>query len=214
MLALFGLGTRNLRLYVPPSPEREALRALRKRRDEIDGLVRMEKNRLERAHLPRVLRSSRGSIRRLEREKAALEDEIEALIASAPDLARKAQLLRSIVGVGQHTTSAVLAYLPEIGTLTKSEAAGPIGTAPVTNESGQHRGRRRLQGGRACVRDSLYMAALVARTHNPAIRRFAESLTARGKPPKLVLGAIMRRLAVLMNAVLKTDQPCRLNATA
>lgn len=214
LIALYGLRTEDLRLYLPPTPEEEALRALRKRRDELCEIVRMEENRAEHAMLPRVRRSIRQHAKALTQEIAALEEEVNALIEATPALAGKAALMRSIKGVGPHTASAVLAYLPEIGQLTKGEAAAIVGLAPYARDSGQQQGKRHIGGGRALVRKSLYMAALVAKTYNPALKRFADSLTARGKPPKLVLTAVMRKLIVLINAVVASEEPCHLNQTA
>lgn len=213
LIALYGLRTEDLRPYLPPTPEEEALRALRKRRDELCEIARTEENRAEHACVARVRRSIGQHVRALAREIAALEGEIEALVEATPALAGRAALMRSIKGVGPHTASAVLAYLPEIGQMTKGEAAAIVGLAPYAQDSGQQRGRRRIGGGRALVRKSLYMAALVARTHNPALRRFADTLAARGKPKKLVLVAVMRKLIVLMNAVVASGEPCRLDQT-
>ncbi len=117
--------------------------------------------------------------------------------------------MRSLKGVGPHTTAAILAYLPEIGSISKATAAAIAGLAPIANDSGQLTGRRRIGGGRADLRSSLYMAALVARQRNPAIRAFADSLKARGKPSKLVLVAVMRKLIVILNAIVASGQPGR-----
>lgn len=209
LLALYGRTTPDLQLHRPPAPELEGLRALRKRRDELKQMLRMETNRTEHAAHPRIKASLARHRTQLEAECKALEAEIEALIEATPDLQRKARLMQSVKGVGPGTAAAILAYLPELGTLSKAQAAGITGLAPHANDSGQHNGTRHIGGGRKTVRTSLYMAALVARTHNPKLKAFAQDLRARGKPNKLVLTAIMRRLVVILNGVLKTNQPAR-----
>lgn len=208
LIARYAL-TPGLPLYDPPSPGQAALRQLRRRRDEIQQMLRMEANRTEHANLKRLKTSIRRHSAWLKDELQAIEAEIEALIANTPELDRKATLMRSLKGVGPHTAAAILAYLPEIGTLSKATVAAIAGLAPIANDSGQHNGRRRIAGGRAILRTSLYMAALVARHRNPTIRAFAMNLKARGKPNKLILTAVMRKLIVILNAVVASGQPAR-----
>lgn len=208
LIARYGL-TPDLPLYDPPSPGQDALRQLRRRRDEIQQMLRMEANRTEHASLERLRTSIRRHRAWLKDELEAIEAEIQELIANTPELDRKATLLRSLKGVGPHTAAAILAYLPEIGTLSKATVAAIAGLAPIANDSGQHNGRRRIAGGRATLRSSLYMAALVARHRNPTIRAFAMNLKTRGKPNKLILTAVMRKLIVILNAVVASGQPAR-----
>jgi len=208
LLALYG-STPGLDLYRPPSPEQHALRDLRRRRDEIAKMLRMETNRTEHARLSRLKASLSRHRKWLEAELEALEAEIEILIEQTPELSRKAGLMRSVKGVGPKTTAAILAYLPEIGTLSKAQAAGLTGLAPHANDSGNQHSPRHIAGGRAALRSSLYMAALVAQSRNPKLRAFAQALRARGKPNKLILTALMRRLIVILNAVIASGQPAR-----
>lgn len=211
LIARYGLETPGLRLYSPPPPEQAALRALRGRRDEIAVMARMEENRLEQAVHERVRRSLATQLAALTAELAALEREIAALIAADDRLARRAALMQSVKGIGPKTAAAILAYLPELGTLSRGGAAALVGLAPYADDSGRQRGVRHVAGGRADARKSLYMAAVVAMTHNPAIRDWASSLRQRGKPPKLVITAVMRKLIVVLNAILREEKPCRLN---
>jgi transposase len=208
LIARYGL-TPDLPLHVPPSPEQAALRQLRQRRDEIQQMLRMEANRTEHASLKRLRTSLHQHKRWLQDELKAIEAEIADLIGHSPELGRKATLMQSLKGVGPHTAAAILAYLPEIGTLSKATAAAICGLAPIANDSGKHNGRRHISGGRAAIRASLYMAALVARHHNPTIKAFAQNLKQRGKPNKLILTAIMRKLIVILNAVVASRQPAR-----
>lgn len=208
LLALYGSdASQHLQLYHPPTPEQQALRALRKRRDELDDILRMEINRTEHAVHPRIKASLARHLRLLRAERRALLAEIETLVQDTPELSHKATLMRSVKGVGPATVAACLAYLPELGTLSKAQAAGITGLAPHANDSGRHKGQRHIAGGRKAVRTSLYMAAMVASRFNPRLRTFAHALKARGKPAKLVIAAVMRKLIGILNAVLKSGQP-------
>lgn len=119
----------------------------------------------------------------------------------------KDDLLRSIPGVGAVTTLTLLAKCPELGKLNRREIAALAGVAPLANDSGKHRGKRFIWGGRADVRTVLYMAALSAMRCNQAIKAFAERLKKAGKPAKVVIVACMRKLLTIMNAMLKNNAP-------
>lgn len=207
MIALYGLNTGGLRLYRPPTPEQSAVRALKTRRDEVQRMLLMEANRIERALHPRVRASLKAHIRALKRELAELEQETAGAIAAAPSLAEQARLMRSVVGVGPATSAALIAYFPELGTLGKSQAARLAGLAPIARDSGKSSAARHIEPGRAALRRALYMAAVVAIRHNPRIRDFAQRLKLKGKPFKLVVTAVMRKLVVILNAVLHNRQP-------
>lgn len=208
LIALYGL-TPGLDPYRDPGPEHEALRTLRRRRDDIAKMMRMEANRMEQATLPRLKRSLKQHCKWLKAELNAIEAEIQTLIATTPDLCRKAKLMQTLKGVGPKTTAAILAYMPEIGTLTKARAASLCGLAPHANESGTLNAKRHIGGGRAELRTSLYMPALVARSCNPKLRDFAHKLKAKGKPNKLVITAIMRRIIVILNAIIASSKPAK-----
>lgn len=208
LLAQYGL-TPGLDLYRRPGPELEALRTLRRRRDDIQQMLRMEMNRTEQAILPRLKASLSRHRNWLKAELQAIEAEIETLIGHSPELSRKAALMQSVKGIGPKTAAAILAYLPEIGTLGKAQVASLAGLAPHANDSGLQQGARHIAGGRAALRASLYMAALVARSFNPKLRAFAMQLKARGKTNKVILTALMRRLIVILNAIIASGQPAR-----
>lgn len=116
-------------------------------------------------------------------------------------------LLRSIPGVGAVTTLTMLAKCPELGKLNRREIAALTGVAPLANDSGKHRGKRFIWGGRADVRAVLYMAAISAMRCNDTIKAFAERLKKAGKPPKVVIVACMRKLLIIMNSMLKNNTP-------
>jgi transposase len=102
--------------------------------------------------------------------------------------------------------------LPELGTLNRQEIAALVGVAPVNKDSGRKQGKRRVYGGRATVRSVLYMAALAAKRYNPRIKKFYDDLISRGKEKKVALTACMRKLIVILNAMIKTNQPWRTEA--
>ncbi|MDP4029599.1 MAG: transposase [Gallionella sp.] len=116
-------------------------------------------------------------------------------------------MLRGIPGVGSVTALTMLAKCPELGTLNRREIAALTGVAPLANDSGKHRGKRFVWGGRADVRAVLYMAAVTAIRCNDPIKAFAERLKKAGKPPKVVIVACMRKLLTIMNSMLKNNTP-------
>ncbi|QKV17129.1 IS110 family transposase [Oricola thermophila] len=209
MLALYGRDTPDLRLHAPDDPDQTTLRALRKRRDDLAMMIGMEQRRLHHAGYKRIERSITRHITAMRKELAELDAEIETLIETSPQLARKAALIRSIKGVGPMTAQACLAYMPELGTLTKGQAASLAGLAPVARDSGKLSAPRRISAGRKTLRSCLYMAAVVAASHNPVFKQYAAEMRQRGKPAKVIITAIMRRLVVIINAILKEGKPCR-----
>jgi len=206
-LALYGLRTEGLRLYEPLAPEAEALKALKTRRDQIQHMLRAETNRLGQARQACICRSLKAHIASLKDQLTQLEARIVLHLKTCETLARKARLMRTLKGIGPMTAVTLLAHMPELGSLRKGEAACIAGLAPINNDSGKSQGARSIEAGRACVRKTLYMAALVAIRHNPVLQRFAENLTRRGKPAKLVITAVMRKLIVILNAMLKAGEP-------
>jgi transposase len=209
VIALYGLQTENLVRYQPPSEDLKALRALQERRHDLIVMLQAEKNRLEHVSNASVLRSLRALLRLLSGTLAAIETEISQLLARSASLARKAELMRTVPGVGPVVTSTLLAHMCELGTLPRGRPAALAGLAPYDDDSGQKKGRRRIQAGRSAVRRCLYMAALVAVRVCPQLRAYADRIKARGKPFKLAITAVMRKLIEIINAVLADGQPCR-----
>lgn len=140
----------------------------------------------------------------LDAQIEAIERRIENVIAQAEPLAAKANLLRSIPGIGPVSAAMLIAELPELGRMTSGEAAAMTGLAPVPHDSGAMRGRRTIAGGRRSLRHVLFQAALAAACHNPVLKPVAKRLKERGKPHKLVIIAIARRLVTIANAIIKT----------
>ena len=140
---------------------------------------------------------------------AALEEQIEQRLASNPVWREKAGLLASVPGVGTVTVATLLGLLPELGQLDRRAVASLVGVAPFARDSGLMKGRRTIWGGRHQVRATLYMAALVAVRHNPMLRDFYDRLVAAGKAKKLALVAAMRKLLVILNALVRDGTPWR-----
>lgn len=198
------------RLQPPPDPaptpgEPEFAELVRARQDLV-GLITDEINRREHARLPALLKLSHARQRQLQKQLATLDALIDAHLAQHAMLRTKAARLQQVAGVGRVTAVTVLALMPELGTLRDAEAAALTGVAPLNRDSGQHRGQRHIHGGRAAVRRVLYMAALTAIVHNPILKDFYQRLRENGKPAKLALTAVMRKLVILLNRLLKNPQ--------
>ena len=149
-------------------------------------------------------------VQRLLHELQTQIDELDKLIAAqiAADavLNLQCERLQQVQGVGPVTATTLLAELPELGTLSRNQSGALAGVAPYNYDSSEHRGRRIIRGGRLKVRRVLYMAALVAARFNPILKSFYTRLVAAGKPKKLALVAVMRKLIVLLNHILKNPQ--------
>jgi len=200
-----------LRLDLPEcAPETEELshlKALQLRRRQLVEDAKREKIRLAqtfdehmRASFGRVLRLLRSEIDRI-------ESAIARCIAASEDLRHRAALLRTAPGVGPVTATALLAGMPELGTLTPGQVAALAGLAPMARESGLRVGKRRIGGGRKSLRDALYMAGLSAARNDPSLRAFSDRLKAKGKAPKQAVIAVTRKLLVILNAMIRENRP-------
>lgn len=161
------------------------------------------KNRSKTLSLPILRRHNTQQLRQIERQMTAIETEIMALIKADPELSRRFDILVSIPGVSAITAFALLIDMPELGTLGNGQAASLAGLAPVARQSGQWAGRAFIRGGRANIRQALYMPALVAMRFNPDLRAKYDQLKTAGKASKVAITAIMRKLVVLANALLR-----------
>ncbi len=146
-------------------------------------------------------------IARLKADILLIDQAMAEAVAADERMAHRNRLLRSVPGVGPVFAHTLLALMPELGQLTRRQAASLVGVAPFDCESGTFRGQRRIIGGRKPLRDAAYMAALVAGQHNPVMKTFRQRLAETGKPPKVILIAIMRKLICALNAMIKHDQP-------
>jgi transposase len=162
---------------------------------------------LEHVNLQDVARAIRAQIRSLERLKAKLAAQVITTIKAHPDLAARLRLLISLPGAGPIVAASLLVRMPELGAMRRGQAASLIGVAPFDRDSGQFKGLRFIGGGRARPRRMLYLAAMAAKRCDPSLKAFAQRLLARGKPPKLVLVAVMRKLIEAANLVLSRGHP-------
>lgn len=190
-------------LHRPASEILEDLKELRLARCALIKDRTAARNRGKQLRQALLRRQNGQRLRRIERDLAAIDAAIEALIAGDDELARRARILRSIPGISAVTAVAMLAEMPELGTLDPKAAASLAGLAPVTRQSGNWRGHAAIRGGRAGLRQALYMPALVAARFNPDLKAKFEALVTAGKPPKLAITAIMRKMLILANALLR-----------
>jgi len=192
-----------------PSPSVLRLAALLDRRAHLVEELSREKNRLQNSD-PLIHRSIKRMIRIMEKEVAAIEAAIEKTIDSKPQLRSAADIIQSIKGVGRVTAWHVLAYLDEIGQLNRNRLVALAGVAPFNRDSGKSKRRRSIQGGRAKLRKTLYMAAHTAARSNPVIKPYVRKLRERGKPYKCAIVAAMRKLLIHIQSLLKKSElfPC------
>ena len=186
--------------------ETQVLNSLTARRPQVMTMLVSEKNRLGTA-IGAVSPRIEAHIAWLEQELSDLDKGLRQTLRRSPVWREKDDLLRTVPGVGEQISLTLLANLPELGTLNRRQIAALVGVAPYNRDSGTLRGKRAVWGGRSRVRAVLYMGALVASRHNPAIRDFYQRLLAAGKPKKVALVASMRKLLVILNGMLKHGSP-------
>lgn len=179
-----------------------ALHALILRRDQLVVLRTEEHTRQMQVTDAAIKRSLQSMLRHLETQLRRVEAALKKLAAEHAALGKSIGRLCLVQGVGTTTAFAVLAYLPELGTLTRNQVAALVGVAPFNRDSGTMRGKRIIYGGRRDARCHLYMSALVASRCNPVLREVYRRLVGAGKPKKLALTALIRKLAALLNHVL------------
>jgi len=189
-----------------PSPQRQRLAALVQRREQLVNLLTMEEQRLTQTRDKAVRKLGAALVKQLQNQIKQIEKMIEAQIDDDDTLKSQSERLQQVKGIGKVTASTLLAELPELGKLTRNEAGALAGVAPYNRDSGAMRGRRTIRGGRVKVRRVLYMAATVAARFNPILKAFYQRLVTSGKPKKLALTAVMRKLIVLLNQLLKNPE--------
>jgi transposase len=179
------------------------------RRRQIIEMIVAERNREKRVAVKRIKKSIVRLIAALEKELAEIDAEIDAGVRGSPAWREKEDLLASVPGVGPITARTLIAELPELGTLDGKRIASLAGLAPFTRQSGQWKGKAMIGGGRATVRSALFLAALTAARHNPALKAFRERKAAQGKPKMVALIAVARKLLTILNAILRYKRPWR-----
>ena len=192
-----------------PDEDARALIDLVARRRQLIELRTAENNRLGHAISKRVQSSIQRVLKTLEKEIEAIDDDIDDRIKRSPAWKADEDLLRSVPGVGPVTARTLLANLPQLGTVNRQKISKLVGVAPFTCQSGKWRGKSMICGGRTVVRNALYMAALVAIRRNPVFKAHYEKLLASGKAKKVALVAVMRKLLITLNAMLRERRAWR-----
>jgi transposase len=192
------------------TPARNTLARLAKRRDQLVAMRAQEKNRRSEAEDRAMVERIARLIEVLNDEIAEIDTEIHALVKAEPELANDAQLMRSVPGVGPVACMQLLTQMPELGRLGPKEVAALAGLAPFNVDSGAYRGKRKIGGGRKRVRDALYMAALNAVRRADHFKIFYDRLRLAGKPAKLALIAVARKLLTILNAMLRDRKPYKI----
>jgi len=186
----------------------ELLHALNNRRMDLTGMLASEKTRLKDPSNVLSRSSIQNVMQILENELKAIEIQIKNLVKKDEELAAKSELLESIPGIGAISAALLLSSVPELGTITNKQIAALLGLAPFENSSGNYVGKRKIRGGRRIPRNMLYMCALSAIKYHLPFKQFFDRLIATGKAFKVALVAVMRKLIVLANVLLKKQQMC------
>jgi transposase len=184
-------------------PEREALARAHKRRDQLVHMRQQERTRLSECDDDVLRVDIAAHAQWLDAQIARWDAEIERLVAQSAALSQDARRLRSISGIGPVAATTLLALLPELGSLSPKKIAALAGLAPFNADSGQFRGQRRIRGGRNRVRGALYMASIAAARYNPILKSLYQRLRAAGKPAKVALIAVARKLLIIANAIIR-----------
>jgi transposase len=184
-------------------PTRHLADLVSRRRQLVEAQV-AEKNRLSRA-AQAIQPNIQAHIDYLDEQIEGLSEQIDTVVQQ-PQWQAKRTLLLSFCGIGPVTASVCLADLPELGQLNEKQIARLVGVAPINRDSGQRRGKRQIEGGRARVRAALYMAAVVATRHNPVIRAFYERLLAKGKAKKVAITACLHKMLTILNAMVRDNK--------
>ncbi len=207
LLARFAQDVRPARSQLAKASD-EQLSALLARRKQLLDMQTAEKNRLATA-APILQSMIEEHLQWLAEHLKAVEQEIDQLNQQDDERKQRQAIMRTFKGVGPVTASTLSADLPELGHLSKKKIAALVGVAPFNQDSGRYRGKRRIKGGRAGVRQVLYMAAVAAARSNPLIQEFYRALLKRGKEKKVALVACMHKMLTILNAMLRDQQAWR-----
>jgi transposase len=181
------------------------------RRRQLVEMLAAEKKRLQQS-TKNVQKSIQQHIQWLEKRIKDIDGDLQKLIKETPIWAKRDKILQSTPGVGPVLSIALLGLVPELGLLNREKIAALVGVAPFNCDSGEHKGKRRIWGGRASVRSVLYMAALSSVRHNPVIKHYYNRLIAAGKPFKVAITACMRKLLVILNSMVKSQTVWRVES--
>jgi transposase len=190
-----------------PSQQCQEAAELLSRRAQLMGMRVAEKNRLGSARAAKVRKDITITIAFLDKRLAGLDEEIDQWLKSTPIDQSRANLLKSFTGIGENTARTLLISLPELGHLSGKQIGALAGVAPFARDSGHKRGARQIRGGRSTVRAALYMPAITAIRCNAVIRALYQRLVNAGKHHYVAITACMRKMLVILNAMLKSNQP-------
>lgn len=190
-----------------PSVQCQVAAEMLARRAQLMGMRVAEKNRLATASAKKVRKDIETTIAFLEKRLRALDQEIDSWLQSTPIDQSRANLLQSFTGIGHNTARSLLITLPELGSLNSKQIGALAGLAPFAKDSGNQRGERHISGGRTAARAALYMPAITAIQHNPVIRALYQRLVQAGKHHYVAITACMRKMLVILNAMIRSNQP-------
>ncbi len=191
----------------PRSKAHRQIEEVVQRRRQLVDMLQMERCRLRQTADPAMRKSIKGLVRILETQIKNAERRMRQLMEDVPALKQAVTRLCEIKGIGMISALSLLAFMPELGSLNRAQAAALAGVAPFNRDSGTFRGRRIIWGGRAAVRATLYMVALVASRRNPLFSEFYQQLRKRGKQAKVALVAVMRKMIIYINSIMKEELP-------
>jgi transposase len=189
------------------SAEAQALGELVARRRQLIGMMTAERNRRRQLTTKRLIKGIDRILAVLQAQLTELEHDIGDAVRGTPAWREKEDLLVSVPGIGQKIARTLIAELPELGSLDRHQVAALVGVAPFNRDSGKWRGRRSIAGGRAVVRSALYMSVLVSIRRKLPLAALYNRLRAAGKPAKVAIVACMRKLATILNAILRDKTP-------
>jgi transposase len=192
--------------FQPASPARQALADLQLRRDQLVAMRAEEMTRLEALGNAKIVKAINRHIRLLGKDIETLEIDIAKLLAAEPELQNTATRLRTIPGIGPVAASVLIALMPELGHCSQKEATALAGLAPFNVDSGSMRGKRKIKGGRSRVRNALYIAAVVTTRGKTRFATFYRHLIAKGKPAKLALIAVARKILLTAHALIRDQK--------
>lgn len=204
ILAHFGEAMKPQILAIESESARQLSELISRRRQLVE-MQTAEKNRSARAR-GKALIDIEEHIKHLDERLEKLNQEIEQLTRNNQQWIDKANLLKTTPGIGPVISTTLVSDLPELGTLTAKQISRLVGVAPINHDSGQHKGKRMINGGRAHVRATLYMGAIVAIRHNPIIKAFYDRLVERGKSKKLAITACVHKMLVILNAMVRDNK--------
>jgi len=189
-----------------PDEQARALGELIARRRQLIEMMTAERNRRAQLHSRRLVKNIDQLLAMMQKQLSELDREVGNSIRGTPAWRQRDELLQSVPGVGDIVARTLIADLPELGSLDRKQIAALVGVAPFNRDSGKMRGRRTTWGGRAKIRSTLYMAALVASRYNPVLTVFYQRLLRAGKAKKLALTAVMRKLLTILNAMVRDNR--------